>query len=141
MVQVADESTVQEEINGVVSKWTWQEDGKWPNDAQLEDMAGSVERNIYGIRYPSLDQVIKWKRVRTGGKVTEKRSRIKVARDYQLIARDCRMRSTLLPGDHAHTDIAVGPPSLTKRQLPDYPPVIVVAALCASNPTHWLVVC
>ena len=69
-------SPKKEATDGGETKWRWEDKGQWPSDAQLNIMRGSVEVKHDLETFPSLNSVVKWKQLKTGGKIEEKRQRI-----------------------------------------------------------------
>jgi hypothetical protein len=67
----------------------WKEHGKWPTDTQLDAMKSTTSATVDGIKYPSLNDVIKWKKnLTTTGPATrgDKIIKIQTARDNELKA-------------------------------------------------------
>lgn len=79
-------SPEKEATDGGETKWRWEDKGCWPSDAQLNIMRGSVEVKQGLETFPSLNSVIKWKLLKTGGKTEEKRQRITDGREQQKSA-------------------------------------------------------
>ena len=79
-------SPEKEATDGGEIKWRWEDKGCWPSDAQLNIMRGSVEVKQGLETFPSLNSVIKWKLLKTGGKTEEKRQRITDGREQQKSA-------------------------------------------------------